>query len=116
VNGPIDLDRWTPPGRETAEYAVELLRSTHLSEVRAAEDWLTRHPEAAVPALIQALGTPSAQPAAVLLGAIGDDDAIEPLIAAHARGGEGLREAVERGLGLNGSPRAMAALASLDRG
>jgi hypothetical protein len=115
VRGPIDLNRWTPPGRETAEYAAELLRSTHLSEVRSAEEWLTRHPHAAVPALIQALVTPSAQPAAVLLGAIGGDEAIEPLIAAHTRGGEGLREAVERGLRLNGSPRALAALDGLDR-
>ena len=113
MNGPIDLDRWTPPGRETAEYAVELLRSTHLAEVQSAEGWLQTHPEAAIPALVAALESPSAQPAAVLLGKIGGDDAIAPLLGAHARGGEGLREAVERGLALNGSAAAAAALGGL---
>lgn len=113
MSEPIDLDRWTPPGRDTAGYAVELLRSTHLAEVQSAEDWLAGHPEAAVPALVAALASPSAQPAAVLLGAIGGDDAIPALVEAHGRGGEGLRAAVVRGLEANGSERAVEALRSL---
>lgn len=109
----IDLDQWTPAGRSTVEYAVELLRSTHLPEVEGAEAWLLAHPDEAEPALIDALETPSAQAAAVLLGAIGRPAAIAPLMAAHARGGEGLRDAVERGLALHPSPEAAAALAAL---
>lgn len=111
----IDLDRWTPPGKSTADYAIELLRSTHTEEVQTAEDWLAHHPDAAVPALVKGLATPSAQAAAVLLGTIGGDDEIDALLAAHARGGEGLRAAAERALELNGSPRALTALHGLDR-
>lgn len=113
MSGPIDLARWTPPGRDTAAYAVELLRSTHVTEVQAAESWLGDHPDAAVPALLDGLATPSAQASAVLLGAIGGDAVIDALLVAHARGGEGLRSAVERGLELNGSPRALAARQAL---
>ncbi|GAA3650787.1 hypothetical protein GCM10022237_08170 [Nocardioides ginsengisoli] len=98
----------------TVEHAVALLRSTHPPDIEAAESWLTAHPEAAVPALVEALHTPSAQAAAVLLGAIGDDGQIAALVAAHRRGGEGLRSAVERGLRRNGSAAALAALRSLD--
>jgi HEAT repeat protein len=110
---PADLGRWTPAGRRTTDYAIDLLLSTHPEEIRAAESWLLGHPEEAVPALIAALRTPAAQPAAVLLGAIGDPDSIEPLIAAHRRGGPGLRSAVERGLALHPSPAAAAALSAL---
>jgi hypothetical protein len=112
----IDLDDWTPAGRRTVDYAIDLLRSTHLPEIRAAEAWLLAHPDEAEPALIAALETPAAQPAAVLLGAIGRPDCIQPLLAAHRRGGEGLRSAVERGLALHPSPEAAAALASLGHG
>jgi hypothetical protein len=111
--GGIDLDAWTPAGKRTVDYAIGLLRSTHLPEIRGAERWLLTHPDEATPALIAALETPAAQPAAVLLGAIGDPASIEPLVAAHRRGGEGLRSAVERGLASHPSPAAAAALAAL---
>ena len=110
---PADLGRWTPAGQRTTDYAITLLLSTHPQEIRAAEAWLLGHPDEAVPALTAALATPAAQPAAVLLGAIGDPDSIEPLLAAHRRGGEGLRSAVERGLALHPSPAAAAALDAL---
>jgi hypothetical protein len=109
----IDLDRWTPAGRATVDYAVELLRSTHMPEVQGAEAWLLAHPDEAEPALVAALETPSAQAAAVLLGALGRPGVLAPLVAAHTRGGEGLREAVERGLALHGTPEAATALARL---
>jgi hypothetical protein len=111
--GAIDLDTWTPAGKRTVDYAIDLLRSTHLPEIHGAEKWLLAHPDEATPALIAALETPAAQPAAVLLGAIGRPESIEPLLAAHRRGGEGLRSAVERGLALHPSPDAAAALAAL---
>jgi hypothetical protein len=107
---PSDLGRWTPAGQRTTDYAVTLLLSTHPEEIRAAEAWLLSHPDEAVPALIAALATPAAQAAAVLLGAIGDPDSIKPLLAAHRRGGAGLRSAVERGLALHPGPAAAAAL------
>lgn len=109
----IDLDAWTPAGRRTVDHAVELLNSTHPPEVRGAETWLLAHPAEATPALVAALATPAAQPAAVLLGALGHPDSVEPLVAAHRRGGEGLRAAVERGLALHPSPEAAAALRAL---
>jgi HEAT repeat protein len=109
------LDRWTPAGRRTTDYAVQLLSSTHLAEVEAAEAWLLAHPEEAVPALIDALGTPAAQSAAELLGELDDPVSIEPLVAAHKRGGEGLRLAVEAGLERLSGPAAAAALARLRR-
>jgi hypothetical protein len=96
-----------------ADHAVQRLRSTHLSDVQSAEAWLLAHPDEAEPALIAALDTPAAQPAAVLLGMIGRPDGIAPLVAAHRRGGQGLRAAVERALALYASPEAAAALASL---
>jgi hypothetical protein len=96
-----------------AEYAVQRLRSLHLAELRSAEAWLLAHPDEAEPALIAALHTPAAQPAAVLLGRIGRPTSIDPLVAAHHRGGEGLRAAVEEGLALHGSAGAEAALADL---
>lgn len=110
---PFDLSRATPDGRDTTEYAVDLLRSTHLAEVRAAEHWLTTHPDRARPVLARALATPAAQPAAVLLGSIGICETLDALVAAYRRGGEGLRAAVERGLRLDGSPEALDALALL---
>ncbi len=110
---PADLGRWTPAGRRTTDYAVDLLLSTHLEEVRAAEAWLLGHPGEAVPALTAALHTPAAQPAAVLLGAIGDPASVEPLLEAHRRGGSGLRAAVERGLALHPSAAAATALEAL---
>lgn len=110
---PADLGRWTPAGKGTTDYAVDLLLSTNPEEIRAAEAWLLGHPREAVPALTAALHTPAAQAAAVLLGAIGDPASIGPLTEAHRRGGEGLRGAVERGLALHRSPGAAAALAAL---
>ncbi|MEV6304593.1 hypothetical protein AB0M02_34650 [Actinoplanes sp. NPDC051861] len=107
------LDRWTPVGRRTTDYAVQLLRSTHPPEVEAAEAWLLAHPGEAVPALIGALDTPSAQAAAELLGELDDPISIEPLLAAHERGGTGLRRAVEAGLERLSSPEAAAALTHL---
>jgi hypothetical protein len=107
------LDRWTPAGRRTTDYAVDLLSSTHLAEVEAAEAWLLAHPEEAVRALVDALHTPAAQPAAVLLGQLDDPDAIAPLLAAHQRGGAGLRRAVEAGLERMSAPAAAAALVEL---
>lgn len=112
----IDLDTWTPAGMRTVDHAVELLRSLHLPEVRGAEAWLLAHPCEATPALIAALKTSAAQPAAVLLGAIGAAESIEPLVAAHRRGGQGLRAAVERGLELHRSAEAAVALALLRGG
>ena len=112
-NGVIDLEAWTPAGKRTVDYAIDLLRSTHPAEIRGAEAWLLAHPDEATPALIAALETPAAQPAAVLLGAIGDPASIKPLVAAHQRGGEGLRSAVERGLASHPSPAAAAALAAV---
>jgi hypothetical protein len=109
------LDRWTPAGRRTTDYAVQLLCSTHLAEVEAAEAWLLAHPEEAVPALIDALNTPAAQSAAELLGELDDPVSIEPLLAAHERGGAGLRQAVEAGLERLSAPAAAAALARLRR-
>lgn len=113
MSDPSDLEHWTPAGRDTADYAIELLRSIHLAEVAAAERWLTTHPEAARPALERALRSPSAQPAAVLLGRVSGDASIDALVEAHGRGGEGLRAAVERGLRLNGSEAALSALDAL---
>jgi HEAT repeat protein len=110
---PADLGRWTPAGKRTTDYAVDLLLSTHPEETRMAEAWLLGHPGEAVPALTAALHTPAAQPAAVLLGAIGDPGSIEPLLRTHRRGGWGLRAAVERGLALHPSPAAAAALDAL---
>jgi hypothetical protein len=109
------LDRWTPAGRRTTDYAVQLLGSTHIAEVEAAEAWLLAHPEEAVPALIDALGTPAAQAAAELLGDLDDPVCIEPMLAAHERGGAGLRRAVEAGLQRLSAPAAAAALAGLRR-
>jgi hypothetical protein len=109
------LDRWTPAGRRTTDYAVALLGSTHLAEVEAAEAWLLAHPQEAVPALIDALDTPAGQSAAELLGELDDPVCIEPLLAAHERGGEGLRRAVEAGLERLSAPAAAAALAGLRR-
>ncbi len=115
--GGVDLDASTPAGKRTVDYAVELLLSTHLPEVQGAETWLLNNAEEALPALVAALETTAAQPAAVLLGALGRPEAIEPLAAAHHRGGEGLKAAVERGLALNGSTEAEEALTTLrDRG
>jgi hypothetical protein len=110
-----DLERWTPAGRSTADYAVDLLLSLEPDEITAAEGWLLAHPAEAVPVLLAALDSPAAQPAAVLLGLIGDPAAIAPLVAAHRRGGAGLRAAVERGLAASAAPEAAAALASLTR-
>jgi hypothetical protein len=93
--------------------SIDPLRSIHGPEIRGAERWLLAHPDEATPALIAALQTPAAQPAAVLLGAIGRPESIEPLLAAHRHGGERLRSAVEQGLGLHPSPEAAAALADL---
>jgi len=107
------LDRWTPAGRDTTDYAVGLLSSTHLHEVEAAEAWLLAHPDEAVPALVEALHTPAAQAAAELLGALDDPVAIAPLLAAHRRGGAGLRRAVEAGLERMSVPEAASALAGL---
>ena len=109
------LDRWTPAGRRTTDYAVQLLCSTHLAELEAAEAWLLAHPEEAVPALIDALETPAAQPAAELLGELDDPVCIEPMLAAHKRGGAGLRRTVEAGLERLSAPEAAAALAGLRR-
>jgi hypothetical protein len=96
------------------EHAVALLASTHLDEVESARQWLLDHPAEAVPALIASLRTgPAAQAAAELLGEIGDDTAIAPLVAAHARGGAGLRAAVEEALARHPSPAAAAALSAL---
>ncbi|MGH4011535.1 MAG: hypothetical protein ACRDTH_25785 [Pseudonocardiaceae bacterium] len=102
----IDLDAWTPAGRRTVDYAIDLLRSLHLPEVRGAEASLLANPDEATPALITALGTPPAQPSAVLLGAIGRPESIGPLLAAHRTGSEGRRAAVERGLALHPSAEA----------
>jgi hypothetical protein len=112
---PIDLDSWTPDGRATVDFAVELLRSIHLFEVRAAEGWLLNNPDEAEPVLIAALDGPAAQPSAVLLGVIGNDRAIGPLVAAHKRGGEGLKSAVERGLAALDSDEARQAIRDLVR-
>ena len=109
------LDRWTPAGRPTTDYAVQLLLSTHLPEVEAAESWLLTHPDEAVPALVDALLTPAAQPAAELLGELDDPVAIQPLVACYQRGGPGLRRAVEAGLERMSSPAAATALAALRR-
>lgn len=109
----MDLDNFTPSGWRTVDYAIMLLTSTHPPEIRAGETWLLGHPDEASPALTAALETPSAQPAAVLLGAIGRPESIEPLVAAHHRGGEGLRAAVERALAMHPAPEAAAALATL---
>lgn len=109
----FDLAHATPAGRETADYAVSLLGSTHLPEVAAAERWLTTHPHESRAVLEQALAGTSAQPAAVLLGNLGGDESIDALVAAHGRGGEGLRAAVQRGLRLIGSDAALAAVAAL---
>jgi hypothetical protein len=109
------LDRWTPAGRRTTDYAVQLLSSTHIAEVEAAEAWLLAHPEVAVPALIDALDTPAAQAAAELLGELDDPVCIEPMLAAHKRGGAGLRRAVEAGLERLSAPAAAAALTGLRR-
>jgi HEAT repeat protein len=113
----VDLDRSTPAGTSTVDYAVLLLRSMEPSEIRGAERWLVMHPEASVPALIDALETPSAQAAAVLLGVIGDEAAVEPLLAAFERGGEGLRAASRTGLeqlAATGSTSAATAIARLE--
>jgi hypothetical protein len=110
---PIDLDNWTPSGMATVDFAVSLLRSIHLPEIVAAEAWLLAHPDVAEPRLVAALETPAAQAAAPLLGMLGRDDSIAPLLTAHARGGEGLRAAVERGLAIHPSEKAEAALASI---
>lgn len=108
-----DLTDSTPAGKRTVDYAVGLLRSTHPYKIRVAETWLLANPDEATPALIAALGTPAAQAAAVLLGALGRPDSVGPLVAAHRRGGEGLRWAVERGLALHPSPEAADALREL---
>jgi len=113
MNATIDLDHWTPAGKATVDYAIQLLRSTHRPEIVAAETWLKAHPDVAVPALVAALDGQSSQSAAVLLGLIGTDEQIGALVEAHGRGGEGLCAAVERGLMLNGSEAALAALRSL---
>jgi hypothetical protein len=97
----------------TTDYAVELLSSTHLAEVDAAEAWLLGHPAEAVPALIAALHTHAAQPAARLLGELDDPVSIPALVAAYERGGRGLRSAVEAGLERQSSPAAAAALRDL---
>ncbi len=113
----IDLDQWTPAGRATVDYAIELLRSTHLAEIRGAQRWLLGHPDAARPGLEAALATPSAQAAAVLLGFIGDADSIPWLIEAHKRGGEGLQAAARTGLATmmeRGVSEAGEALAAFD--
>ena len=110
------LDRWTPAGRQTTDYAVQLLLSTHPHEVEAAESWLLSHRDEAVPALIEALLTPAAQPAAELLGELDDPVAIQPLVAAYHRGGAGLRRAVEAGLERMSAPAAATALAGLRDG
>lgn len=109
------MDRWTPAGRRTSDFAVQLLSSTHLPELEAAQDWLLAHPEEALPALIAALRTPMAQPAAELLGELDDPACIDPLLAAYDRGGPGLRRAVEAGLDRLSTPAAAAALAGLRR-
>jgi hypothetical protein len=110
---PIDLDSWTPDGRATVDYAVELLRSIHHFDVQAAESWLLEHPGDSEPALIVALDGPSAQAAAVLLGQVGGISAVEPLVAAHRRGGDGLKAAVERGLAALDSDAARQAMRDL---
>lgn len=68
-----------------------------------------------MPALIDALNTHTAQPAAQLLGELDDPACIEPLVAAYHRGGEGLRRAVEAGLERMSAPEAAEALADLRR-
>jgi hypothetical protein len=117
----IDLDAWTPAGKASVDYAIDLLRSTHEGEIRGAERWLLEHPNEARPALLAALDTPAAQPAAVLLGWVGDDATVAPLLAAYARGGEGLRGAAAAGLArlaerdVPGSREALAAVDFDDR-
>jgi hypothetical protein len=115
----IDLDRWTPAGKTTLDYAIELLRSTHPAEIHGAERWLLDHPETARRGLVNALATPSAQAAAVLLGLIGDRESIPFLVQAHDRGGEGLRSAVRTGLATlleRGVTEAGVAIGALDGG
>jgi HEAT repeat protein len=107
------LDRWTPAGERTADYAIELLSSTHLAEVDAAEAWLLGHPAEAVPALIAALHTQAAQPAARLLGELDDPASVPALVAAYERGGRGLRSAVEAALERQSTPAAARALENL---
>lgn len=110
------LEGMLPEGREPAEYAVELLRSTHRDERSSAEQWLLTHPERSGPALARALNTPSAQAAATLLGELRADDYVPDLVAAHERGGIGLRTAVEAALEAMDTAAADAALARLRDG
>jgi len=110
------LDRWTPAGARTTDYAVALLSSTHPAEVEAAQDWLLEHPEDAVPALIAALHTPAAQAAARLLGELDDPASVPALISAYERAGEGLRLAVESGLERQSNAAAAQALRELRAG
>jgi HEAT repeat protein len=110
------LDRWTPAGARTTDYAVELLSSTHSAEVEAAQDWLLERPEEAVPALIAALHTSAAQAAAQLLGELDDPASVPALVAAYERGGEGLRSAVESGLERQSNAAAAEALRELRGG
>jgi len=109
------LDRWTPVGARTTEYAVQLLSSTHPAEVEAAQEWLLAHPAEAVPALMAALATPEAQPAARLLGELDDPSSVPALVSAYERGGVGLRRAVEYALERSSSPQAAEALRGLGR-
>jgi hypothetical protein len=110
------LDRWTPAGARTTDYAVELLSSTHPAEVEAAQDWLLEHSEEAVPALLAALHTPAAQAAARLLGALDDPASVPALISAYERGGEGLQSAVRSGLERQSNASAAEALRKLRGG
>jgi hypothetical protein len=111
-----DLDSWLPAGRDPAEYAVELLRSTHLPDVHAAEQWLLTHRSEALPALVAGLETPSAQACAVLLGRLQAVTYLPDLVAAHRRGGMGLQSSVEAALEAMDDPRAGEALQDLQGG
>ena len=99
---------------ETIATAIAGLASKHAAHVAAAEVTLLAHPSEAVPALIEELvnGRAAVQ-AAALLGRLGSDVAVTPLVDAARRGGEGLRWHAVIALGQLGGDAALEALFAL---
>jgi HEAT repeat protein len=107
----VSNDTRDPATEELIADAMSQLDGEHAWEVAAAQATLRAHAREAEPTLIDALGQGrSSIQAATLLGQLGSDAAVRPLVDAATRGDEGLRWHALMALGALPSAEALDAL------